>query len=512
MEIGMNIKTASASGNKFIYLLSYAVGGIILFLPVLNKNFVSDDYVVLKRVCLEGTIGIYGFFRPLSDWSIYLNYLVSGFHPFGFNLVNILLHSVNSFLLFKFCLKWKWTSDDVLHHRYAFMASILFLTYPFHNEAIVWLLGRGSLLAGTFIIAALLIFLSGWNDRIKFFGVCACYFIGLLAYESIIILPLLIFILLTGNKASARTYLAWVMVFVITGIVHFFFRYNFSGGVFGKYEESLFRNSWLDYAANILKVTSRLIVPPIKNSFIFLIVSAMLSLTAIYVFFYKVIIIKKQIPYKHFVFQLTSIIGCTLIIPFLVALSTKTSEGDRLLYIPSFFLCCFISFILCVWIRSIFPGKLIFILACIYNVVFLELNNYNWFLAGKATCSILQSLKSDTTKKIFVANLPNEIKGAYIFREGFKDALIINGIDTLKVIVINKLSKELLTDINETWVPVYYKKKIFIPPLLEVRSGVQTTTILNRSGVMEYALPVDGKLYYWDQHKFVLLKAYAGLF
>ncbi len=509
----MNSKTSKAFGIKFTYLLFYSIAAIILFLPVLNKNFVSDDFVVLKRVCLQRTIYIQGFFRPLSDCSIYLNYLLIGLKPIGFNLVNIFIHSINSFLLFEFCLKWKWTTDIVMQRRYALIASILFLTYPFHNEAIVWLLGRGSSLAATFGIAALLIFLSGWNDKAKFFGVCLSYFTGLMAYESIIILPILICLLLIEKKVSSITYFKWAIAFAITGIMHILFRYNFSGALFGSYGEKILKLHWLSYPGNILKVMSRLIIPPIKNSFLFLMISITIVLASSLTVFFTFFRLKKQILHKHFVFILISIIGCTLMVPFLLAVSTRTSESDRLLYLPSLFVCCFISFLICSWIQTRSARQLVVVLLCIYNIIFLELNNYNWFKAGSAIHSILKLLQSDTgSNRIFIANVPNEVNGAYIFREGFKDALIINKIDTSRVSVINKLSKELVTNPDETWKPVFYKTKIFIPPLLQIKTGLQADTGLKSSDTIHYTLPANSKLYYWDQHNFILLKQHAIFF
>src|SRR6266705_830143 len=125
-------------------LLFFIIGALILFFPIINRSFASDDFLVLKRVGIDKIIRIKGFFRPLSDITLYLNYLAGGFNPVGYYLFNILLHGINSFLLFQFSLKWKWTTNDSQQRVYAFIAGLLFLTYPFHSEGITWILGRGS--------------------------------------------------------------------------------------------------------------------------------------------------------------------------------------------------------------------------------------------------------------------------------------------------------------------------------------------------------------------------------
>ncbi|MEO5997863.1 MAG: hypothetical protein ABIN89_14050 [Chitinophagaceae bacterium] len=503
----MDFTSAKLLRNRFSHLILYGVAGIILFIPIINKYFVSDDFIVLKRVCFDKTLWIQGFFRPLSDCSLYLNYLLGGFNPTGYNLLNILVHSINSYLLFIFCSKWQWVTEHHLQRSYAVMASVLFLTYPFHNEAIVWTLGRGASLASTFGIGALIIVVSGWNIKSKVFAASLCYLIGLMAYESIIMLPLLIFILLIQQKTSSREYFIWTLCLLITCIVYLLLRYYLSGAIFGAYGEGLLKTTWTNYPANVLKVMGRLIIPPIKNSNLFLIISVVVGLITISVVLIIFIKLRKRIYNKYFTLRLLSMFGCALVVPFLFAVSTRTSEGDRLLYFPSFFLCCYISFLLVRCIKKKSIRQIVFFCILLYNIVFLQLNNLNWFRAGVATHSIMQILKSDAvTNKIFIANLPNEINGAYIFRTGFKEALLINRIDTTKVVVLNRLSKEVSITLSGILKPIHKQSKLFIPPSLEIKTyGDASADNIKKPGITYFTLPVASKLYYWNRYRFVLL-------
>lgn len=498
----MNFIPCRTSRQNLLYLLCYALASVILFSPVLHKSFVSDDFVVLKRVCLENQFWVAGFFRPLSDLTIDLNYNIGGFDPFGFNLFNILIHALNSFLLLQFCLKWKWSQDAHLQQRFSFMASILFLVYPFHNEAIVWLLGRGASLAGSFFISALLIFLSKWKEGIKLFVVAGCYFVGLTAYESIIILPLLILILLFEKQASTRSYLRWIGAFSVAGMINLLLRYKFSGALMGAYGEKILTIPVVNVWGNIFKVIARLLIPPIQDSGAFLITA--ISVVVVVSVTWILLLKRKGLPgSKRLGIVLSVMTGCTLIVAVIVAVSTRTSEGDRLLYIPSFFVCCLISYLLCRLVPSEAIMRLVFILLCAYNIFFLELNNYNWRTAGTAVQSILGILSADTGK-IYIANLPNEIKGAYIFREGFKDALIINQIDTSNVVVINKLSKELNTSKGKTWKPLDLDAGSTIPPFLKLSRRGEDGSILMKIEGKSMSLPANSRLYYWNQHKLAL--------
>ena len=77
-----------------------------------------------------------------------------------------------------------------------------YLDYPFHSEAIVWVLGRGASIACAAGLSALLFLVSDLPERVKILGLSLCYFIGLAAYESITLLPLLVLVVLNSRHAS----------------------------------------------------------------------------------------------------------------------------------------------------------------------------------------------------------------------------------------------------------------------------------------------------------------------
>ena len=197
----------------------------LLYLPVLGHFFVSDDFKVLNRVCNNGIIFIPGFFRPLSDLTIYANFLVGGLHPLVYNSFNILVHALNGFLLFILCLSAPFGVPENRKLLFAFSVSVLFLSYPFHNEGVVWLLGRGASMACFFSLGALLIYHKIGNRPLKIFCVCICYFIGLSAFESILFFPLIFFIcatvcprkLSTVRVALEKCREAWKVVPVVNG-------------------------------------------------------------------------------------------------------------------------------------------------------------------------------------------------------------------------------------------------------------------------------------------------------
>ncbi|HEV3326415.1 MAG TPA: hypothetical protein VG052_12445, partial [Puia sp.] len=214
-----------------IGLLLFCAGSFLLFFPMLGRTFVSDDFEVMQRVA-RGDFRTPGFFRPLSDWSLYLNFLLGGLHPAGYYLFNILVHGVNSWLVWRFCRKWPWAGDEGMQRKYAVLAALLFLAYPFHNEGIAWVLGRGASLAALFGLAVLVIVAGGpggagigpgvevagagagpgveapvTGKKIIWAGIL--YFIGMMAYESVVLLPLICFVILVMRGAGRKEMIRW---------------------------------------------------------------------------------------------------------------------------------------------------------------------------------------------------------------------------------------------------------------------------------------------------------------
>ena len=86
-----------------VQLVLFCIGSLLLFYRNLGRTFAADDFEVIRRVVVERRFLIPGFFRPLSDVSLYANFLIGGLHPAVYYLFNILVHGVNCFLLYRFC-------------------------------------------------------------------------------------------------------------------------------------------------------------------------------------------------------------------------------------------------------------------------------------------------------------------------------------------------------------------------------------------------------------------------
>jgi tetratricopeptide (TPR) repeat protein len=90
----------------------------------------------------------YGLYRPITVASLSINRAMFGAGPFGFHLVNILLHAAVTSLAW-LCLKRSGT-----HYGTAFVGGLTFAVLPIHVEAVANVAGRAELLAALFVLAA----------------------------------------------------------------------------------------------------------------------------------------------------------------------------------------------------------------------------------------------------------------------------------------------------------------------------------------------------------------------
>lgn len=121
-----------------------------------------------------------GLYRPLTILTLALNLSLLGAEPWGFHLVNVLLHVTASVLL------GCWLAGCGIDRRMAWSAAALFAVHPLHVDVVNMAVGRSELLV------AVLLFAAGcasrqdaWPNRM---AVVACFGLALLSKEHAIVL------------------------------------------------------------------------------------------------------------------------------------------------------------------------------------------------------------------------------------------------------------------------------------------------------------------------------------
>jgi len=124
---------------------------LVLYWPALGVGLLSDDFVLVRQA-LAWNVGPVTptLFRPVP-LLIWGGLLHAGAGPAALHLLNILLHGTNAFLSSLMLGRWLRSA------QLGFVGGILVGSAPLAPEAVVWSAGVFDLLAATFILAAIAI-------------------------------------------------------------------------------------------------------------------------------------------------------------------------------------------------------------------------------------------------------------------------------------------------------------------------------------------------------------------
>jgi tetratricopeptide (TPR) repeat protein len=211
MKIKPGDKISYTKDNFLKYYILLAVIAFAVYANSLSNDFVFDDEsVVLGDPTItqlssipEYFTGQAGFhkvigryYRPVVSSSYALDYALWGINPFGFHLTNVIIHVINTLLVFKLLLLiFGITEYKNSPGFYAvLLGTAIFAVHPVHTEAVTWISGRTDSLSFTFFAAAFIYYLkyseSASKKNLSF--MIFYYVLSLLAKEMAITLPAVI--------------------------------------------------------------------------------------------------------------------------------------------------------------------------------------------------------------------------------------------------------------------------------------------------------------------------------
>ena len=206
--------------------LSYLTGALVIFFitfsiysPTLTNDFVWDDikYVVentaihsFTSTSLAKMVTSFhaGNWHPLTWLSHAIDYAFWGSNPFGHHLSNIIIHALNTILVFFFCIRLialarpagnnSGSTKQVTTILAASVPSLLFGLHPLHVESVAWVAERKDLLCALFFLLALLCYLSFSSSifqkaRRRWYALClASTLLALLSKPMAVTFPLIL--------------------------------------------------------------------------------------------------------------------------------------------------------------------------------------------------------------------------------------------------------------------------------------------------------------------------------
>jgi hypothetical protein len=457
--------------NRFVILL-FGVLTFLLYFPVLGNVFLTDDYASLYRLLIERRDPFFETVRPLIDISFYFNYLISGLHPWSYYVFNLCVHALTCYMVYRVALDLPLFAGR-RGFAYALTAGLLFMFYPFHNEGVVWLSGRLSSMAALCGLLAIHFSLTKkwpWG----FLLAVLCWYIGLFAYESILILPgvVLLFEWIKYREVGrgVRSLAAWV----VAGILWLGMRLLTVGALMPPYTQgAAIRDS---IVLRFVKVLGRCFLPPEENSRLMMILFAAV---VVLIGVINVVTVRRK-AWSYLVLEIGFLLS--LLPAVALGVSTRTSEGDRLLYFPSCLLCLLAGAVL-----FLLPRRRWRLLVCggyvVAGVLLITANNRRWVFASRTAETALACLRAGPQPVVLV-NAPDEWEGAFIFRNSFNQGLVVNGIDTSQVAVTHFLTRLEYLKVNGKIEPVFQDHSFSIYPSTRIATMREAE-----------------RTYYWDKYE-----------
>ncbi len=180
------------SRQTIIILCSILVITFLLFAANLKNEVLVgwDDGVYLEDAFVKNLCGAsishyfttyyLGMYQPIGVFTFALNFAFHGESALGYQLVNLLLHLLNTFLVFIFIRKLK--NNDI----FALFVTALFAVHPMHVEAVSWIATRSNALYSMFFLLAAIQFVNYIQSkfRIKYLIYSMLFFLPALFSKS----------------------------------------------------------------------------------------------------------------------------------------------------------------------------------------------------------------------------------------------------------------------------------------------------------------------------------------
>jgi len=205
-----NFHKPSANGGllkiKSVFLFSglLCCAAIFVYWPLKNNDFinlddnlyVTENAMVKRGLTIDGIQWAFrfndkGYWQPLTWVAHMVDCELFGLSPAGHHFANLIIHLVNTLLLF-----WILHRTTKCLYRSAFVAA-LFALHPLNVESVAWLAERKNLLSTFFWLLTILLYtryVRRQNFR-NYLGVLVVFMLGLMTKPMAVTLPFLMLLL-----------------------------------------------------------------------------------------------------------------------------------------------------------------------------------------------------------------------------------------------------------------------------------------------------------------------------
>lgn len=452
-------------------MASVVLGNMFLFGRSVPLFFVSDDFAQLEWALGNTVLQLFapysGLYRPLQSLCYKLILGVFGLSPIPYHVLSVLIQTGNSLLLLWLVLRLTKSVPKAL------LCALLFTLHFMHVEPVIWISSLNILLATCFMLSGLIL-LRSRNPIGKSISILFSV-LALLSSEAGLVMPLLVLVVIWASSSlelrSAKSIVPFLLV--VLGYLAWRIPSFITVGEWGTYA--------FGWGFNILKNASFLIT----SMFVRLPYTELLdtwnasgggqrALVAILTTHPRVTIavivalaasaIMAWKGGKMARFGGAFMVCAALPMVFLIG------TGERLTYLPSVGFAVLAGLSLS-GLRKPCP-LMLGVLACAYLFAVAHLDSRRWVVASGISRSVTYQLvhyieEYPQVERVYVQGLPDNYRGAYVFRGGIDSAArLISGrnvsvIKTEAMPVPDVAGDELYLEYREGWL---LRVDAFMPP------------------------------------------------
>lgn len=288
--------TEFANSRNFIIiaLVLIAIISIIVYSNIYGNSTHFDDEFIIKNTALHNpndfdALFSINKFRVVPFWTFAVNYTSSnsGNNLDSFYTTNIIIHIINSFLVFGICLmifKTPVIKDKPIASYsglIAFFVALMFAVHPIQTQAVTYIYQRLASIAATFYYGAIFWYLLGRistrNFMIKIlFYIMSLIFLmlGLFSKENVFtIFPMILLIeLILFNKNFKLSPIIIAIFIVLTSVGFYIFtQFQLPSNIIGTLEnfngETITSSNYLITQFKVLPIYLKLFLVPLGQNF-----------------------------------------------------------------------------------------------------------------------------------------------------------------------------------------------------------------------------------------------------
>ncbi|MBI5191787.1 MAG: tetratricopeptide repeat protein [Nitrospirae bacterium] len=322
-------------------------------LQVLGNDWIKDVRN-LPEIFTDTAWGFYShkagnYYRPMMHVVYMFNYHVFGLAPWGFHLVNVLLHflvTVVAYMLARELLPRPVQPSPVPHATPALVAALLFAVTPIHSESVAWVASVPELVYTLCFLTALYMYIKYVHGfRPGYYISLAAYFVATLAKEPALTLPLVILCYEHGfRRAGERqaTYIGRYAPYIAVSLLYLGIRYGVLSG-FAPQVRHAGLGAYV-YVINVFplfaKYLLKLLLPVNLNAFhVFHPIKTLAGVTGVVsvaVFIGVMLLAARAFKRDGAVFLALAIIVLPLLPALYIPALGENTFAERYLYLPSF--------------------------------------------------------------------------------------------------------------------------------------------------------------------------------